>query len=175
MASDFEARHLRLAQIHVSQEALSFTLDTQRLLDHFQFDSPLERAFFIWYLAEKPGQWRLRPQSPVLVCGNSYRLDFEVFYEFGTPGFEDWRQTKIAVELDGHGFHERTPQQVQRRDQRDRDLQLDGWKVLHFSFLEFDRDPVKCIEVVHEAVWEWFSHEQKRRRALSIEAAKESE
>ena len=57
---------------------------------------------------------------------------------------------KIAVEVDGHDFHERTREQVVARNQRDRDLQADGWTVLHFSGSEIHRQPEECVRQVFD-------------------------
>lgn len=117
-------------------------------------DSPLEAAFDMWWLVMVAGE-RIStdidriPQHPVVACGNRYRVDFmlqpsydrmRALYDAGL----DW--PKIAVELDGHDFHERTKEQVTHRNGRDRDLQAEGWLVLHYSGSEFVRDPVACVE-----------------------------
>jgi hypothetical protein len=58
----------------------------------------------------------------------------------------------IGVELDGHTFHEKTLEQVTYRNQRDRALQQIGWRVYHFSFAEFTKNPRESIlEVVEHA------------------------
>jgi hypothetical protein len=59
-------------------------------------------------------------------------------------------EMKIAVELDGHDFHERTKEQVKLRDRRDRVLQRHGWIVLHISGSELVREPQ--VEALKE-VW----------------------
>jgi very-short-patch-repair endonuclease len=60
--------------------------------------------------------------------GQKYCVDFVV-----TPRTERKGWIPIAVELDGHAFHERTPAQVSHRDSRDRALQRAGWKVFHLT------------------------------------------
>lgn len=56
--------------------------------------------------------------------------------------------TKVIVELDGHDFHERTPEQAQRDKSRDRDLQRLGWHVLRFTGREVLRNPGECTREV---------------------------
>jgi very-short-patch-repair endonuclease len=90
---------------------------------------------------QEPWMPRLLPQQDVEACGNRYRLDFML--ESG----------KIAIELDGHDFHERTKEQVEHRNKRDRDLQSDGWLVLHYSGSKFLSEPMNCILEV-TAIWE---------------------
>ena len=73
------------------------------------------------------------------------------------------KQPKVAIELDGHDFHERTKEQVALRNERDRSApQADGWTVLHFSGSELVRDPLKCVQSVltlcHSKHDEWSQH-----------------
>lgn len=56
--------------------------------------------------------------------------------------------TKVIVELDGHDFHERTPEQAQKDKSRDRDLQRLGWHVLRFTGREVLRGPDECTREV---------------------------
>ena len=58
---------------------------------------------------------------------------------------------KLAVECDGHDFHEKTPEQAKRDKSRDRDLLNSGYPVMRFSGGEIHSDPRKCSEqVVHD-------------------------
>lgn len=66
-----------------------------------------------------------------------YRFDFSVVLEQLGP-------LKIAIELDGHTFHEKTREQVNRRNDKDRRMQLHGWKMLHFSGDELLREQMSC-------------------------------
>ncbi len=131
-------------------------------------ESPLERIFLVWSMAYAQQGctdcFRVRPQHEVMACGNTYRLDFVAFVDEGIE--KGWLQTKVAIELDGHGFHERTKEQVRTRDQRDRDLQREGWIVLHFSFSEFTANPLGCVEQASEAAGEWL--DKSRAAALEI-------
>jgi very-short-patch-repair endonuclease len=120
-------------------------------LAHVQ--SPLEALFIVWWLAQcavDPSiseDLRVVPQKNVEINGERFRLDFAI-----EPTREELATAKawnpIAVELDGHGFHERTPEQVRRRDMRDRALMQSGWQVLHFSFSEFTSEPSRCVREV---------------------------
>jgi very-short-patch-repair endonuclease len=117
-------------------------------------ESPLEAAWRIWWYVVCEGLDRThgtahRPhalyQHKVEADGRTYRLDVAIV---------DWppdgtRVPLIAVELDGHTFHERTRQQVADRNARDRALQLAGWTILHFSYDEMKQDGLRCaIEVL---------------------------
>lgn len=104
-------------------------------------ESPIEAIFAGYWVAFTVGfnrkEFALRPQwvAPELKR-LGWRLDFSI--ELGGVG-----PMKVAVELDGHEWHERTPEQVEARNDRDRHLQLSGWKVLHYSGREVVREGVK--------------------------------
>lgn len=104
-------------------------------------ESPLEEAFTrCWEVAGCLGEYtiRLRPQ----VVASGYRLDFALACH--VKGFP-----KIAIELDGHEFHEKTKEQATYRNERDRALQMAGWQVLHVSGSEFYRNPFGCVHEIY--------------------------
>lgn len=116
-------------------------------------ESPLEAVFQVWWEALCMIGFRedicLIPQHQVKAGGRNYRLDFSVT----TPNYTLLEEARlcgitaphIAIELDGHDFHERTKEQVAERNERDRDLQADGWVVLHFSGSEVNAEPRECV------------------------------
>jgi very-short-patch-repair endonuclease len=55
---------------------------------------------------------------------------------------------KLAVECDGHAFHEKTPEQAKRDKSRDRDLLNNGFPVMRFTGAEIFADPLKCADQV---------------------------
>lgn len=132
--------------------------------EDFGTQSPIEELFLVWFKAhQRANAWcdpfledlRLLPQQEIEIRdGKKYRLDFvistwdgDLVHEaskFGIPSY--W----IAVELDGHAFHEKTKEQVALRNRRDRDLQAFGWKVFHFSGSEMYRNPIACVTEVAE-------------------------
>lgn len=65
-----------------------------------------------------------------------YRVDFAM-----TPAPSKW----LAIELDGHDFHERTKEQAQRDKSRDREIQAAGWHVVRFTGSEVWKSPTKCV------------------------------
>lgn len=125
------------------------------LLD--KVDSPLEAIFAVWWLAYSMQDHFLSsdlvivPQKSVTCGGSNYRLDFAIEpTRADIAAHPSW--TPFAVELDGHAFHERTPEQVRHRDKRDRALIADGWVVFHFSFTEFVSNPTSCMSELLTAV-----------------------
>lgn len=79
---------------------------------------------------------------------NNYRLDFIVSLR-GAVG--TWF---IAVECDGHEFHERTADQAGRDKARDRDLQAKGIMVFRFTGREIWRDAWACAGSVIDALFQ---------------------
>lgn len=66
-------------------------------------------------------------------CDNKkYRVDFLIEIAFKYNG-EYKNILKLIIECDGHDFHEKTKQQVIKDNKRDRDLQNEGYEILHFS------------------------------------------
>lgn len=60
---------------------------------------------------------------------------------------------RIAIELDGHDFHERTPDQAQRDKARDRQLLRDyDTPVIRFTGSEVYRDPFRCADEAIETL-----------------------
>lgn len=104
-------------------------------------DSPLEAAWRVWWAVATNARHVDMPlvlhQYKVRLGGKSYRLDVAMF---------TWRghAPVLAVELDGHTYHERTPEQVAERNTRDRALQTAGWVVLHYSYSEIVTRGLEC-------------------------------
>lgn len=68
---------------------------------------------------------------------------------------------KLVIECDGHNFHEKTKEQVIRNNERDYDLQLAGYKVLHFSGSQIYESPLSCANDIYNfiqtTVGEWIN------------------
>ena len=127
--------------------------------DFRRFESPIEQLFwFAWALAtwlegERDVVVELVPQQEIVTAGGKrYRADFMARpIPRGQSNEETvlaMRAVRAIVEIDGHEFHERTKAQVERRNTRDRDLQAEGYRVLHFAGSEIWRDPVACAQSV---------------------------
>ena len=103
------------------------------------------------------------------IYGAPYRDDFDFF-----DGIHVWPQTKIgnyrldfllvhvtpkgaktfvAVECDGHDFHEKTKKQAAHDKMRDRFLTARGIKVLRFTGSEIYNDPMGCWAETFNVLW----------------------
>lgn len=71
-----------------------------------------------------------------------YRLDFLLTCRLGG------RRARLAVECDGHNFHEKTKEQAARDKSRDRALAAAGITVLRFTGSEIHRQPYRCLRDV---------------------------
>jgi very-short-patch-repair endonuclease len=56
----------------------------------------------------------------------------------------------VAIECDGHEFHERTKEQAQHDRSRDRFFQSQGLAILRFTGSEIWRDPTKVVMEIYE-------------------------
>jgi hypothetical protein len=86
-------------------------------------------------------------QLPVTLGGRRFRIDFAFFIS----------GQRIAVELDGHDFHERTKEQARAEKSRQRALTAAGWHVLRFTGSEVYADPYRCLMEVEDlprTIWE---------------------
>lgn len=126
-------------------------------------ESPIEAVFYTWWDVISRLHYfeqTLAPQQEVTAQGKLYRPDFLIWPEDMSSVIRarelQLPSTGVVVELDGHEFHERTKEQVAYRNQRDRDLQADGWQVLHFSGAELNQKPVDCVEQAHWAACRTF-------------------
>lgn len=82
------------------------------------------------------------PQLKVSAGDREYRIDLALFVRHG------YSTAAIAVELDGHEFHERTAEQAERDKRRDRELQAMGWKVVRFTGSQALRSPLEVVEEI---------------------------
>lgn len=73
-------------------------------------------------------------------CGkNKYRVDFLI------PVIYKNQENKcFIVECDGYEFHQKTKEQVEKDNKRQRDLQKEGYEVIRFSGTEIYHRPYQC-------------------------------
>ena len=74
------------------------------------------------------------------VMGGRYRLDFAIV--------DAVTSKYVAIECDGHEFHEKTKEQAKHDRARDRALIADGWTVLRFTGSEVWSDAPACVREV---------------------------
>lgn len=125
-------------------------------MDIKECESPIEQIFLIELLENtrnysfnkkikelKYDFLDLRVQEEI----GKYRVDFSLYLnELGkTPRKKTVKH--FVIELDGHDFHEKTKEQVQRDKEKDRFLISEGYTVIRFTGSEIFNN---CEEKVHE-------------------------
>ncbi len=170
--------HTTTAGVMVAREAAQLfdvEIESQLALDGtLEFDSPLEVVFWVWWQAARQVDLfcrenvDLQPHVDVEASGSRYVIDFVVSPDTRkTAQYVKERFPLIGVELDGHAYHETTPDQATSRNQRDRTLQRAGWHLFHFSFKEFMNDPEQClwevVEFARKAYWQAIAQHAEQR------------
>lgn len=112
----------------------------QKLIDAFAnpaHGSPMESLF--WAGLSIAADFRGKPVSHIYyefqAQRGPYRLDFL---------FDINESNWLAVEVDGHDWHERTKEQAARDKRRDRYMVEHGIRVVRFTGSEVYANPVEC-------------------------------
>jgi very-short-patch-repair endonuclease len=119
--------------------------------------TPIEATFFLAMSARLKVDdyfrlW-LREAHDTHVCGIEPQKPVENFivdFVFSTINERSGKRHFLAVECDGHDFHERTKEQAKKDRSRDRRLQELGFSVYRFTGSEIHNDPMKCADTVLE-------------------------
>lgn len=69
----------------------------------------------------------------------------------------------LAIELDGHDFHEKTKEQAAHDKKRERHLVASGWTVLRYTGSEVYADPDGCFAEAMKLGWSLFGAACNRR------------
>lgn len=79
--------------------------------------------------------------------GKKYRLDFYFIVKY-----KNQEVKYFGIECDGYEFHQKTKQQVEYDNQRQRDLQNEGIEIIRFSGSEVWKKPYKCAQEVQKII-----------------------
>lgn len=96
------------------------------------------------------------PQAEV----GQYKIDFLVC--FYTKKDQCWR---VAIECDGHAFHEKTKAQASKDKKRDRDITAEGITVLHFTGSEIWNTPFKVRTEISDYINHIIEKEEEQNAA----------
>jgi very-short-patch-repair endonuclease len=121
--------------------------------------SPIEQALFLaWrqsghmyplkHRAKLSNQLEtviFEPQHAVKIEAKTYYLDFLLALLLPND-----KSVQIAIECDGHDFHEKTKQQARADKQRERALIKAGYTVVRFTGSEIYADPHKCADEIYD-------------------------
>jgi len=126
---------LALAELLCGIESCESPIE-QLMLVHLITQLQLLRAHTGW-------NYVIWPQHQFTVGNRRVRLDFHV-----TATGPDGRKVSVAVECDGHDYHERTKEQAAADRSRDRLLLASGIPVVRFTGTEIWKDPNACAREV---------------------------
>lgn len=110
-------------------------------------ESPIERRLLVHMYASEQSVSPVTTQRVVECPQGSYRLDIAVEYD------DEPTWPKLAIETDGHEWHERSKEQAARDKARDRSLAAEGWTVLRYTGSEVWKEPGRCADEALETFW----------------------
>lgn len=142
LAGDVEKR-LDFYKRKIAHEFERSIFDT---INRHDITSPIEQIFLMQWKYQRVEQLHglgLRPQANVPTVRGTYTVDFIV-------SVEDGRSARVAIELDGHDFHERSKEQASRDKSRERAIVSTGLPVLRFTGSEVFKNPRRVVdEIIH--------------------------
>ena len=115
-------------------------------------ESPIEQILWLTlnlYNLTFNKNYVFEEQAEIEANGKSYRLDFLYQEDFMEDVEHPYR---LAIECDGHEFHEATKEQVIKRNNRDMDLKMEGYDVLHYSGSQIFNKPYRCAKEICEYI-----------------------
>lgn len=121
-----------------------FERDVTDAINGREIVSPIEQIFLMEFkfieIERGLKDVKLEAQKTVRTDRGEFRIDFAV-------SVAD-KAVRVAVELDGHDFHEKTKTQVAADKKRERAITRAGHTVLRFSGYEVVRNSRECVEEV---------------------------
>jgi very-short-patch-repair endonuclease len=115
-----------------------------------KIQSPIEQIFLMEWVFRRIDDIHgvcLQPQKKLKTPDGTFTIDFVV----------SGPELKLAIELDGHDFHEKTKAQVSHDKARERSIVRAGYVLLRFAGSEVSASPRKCVDEVVDVI--------KQRRA----------
>ena len=135
----------RKAQIIILKYKNYEILDDFYLMS-YENQSPIEQIYLIalMTLQEIVGfNFVIESQYPIECENKKYYSDFAIcHYEcFHDDLKEDFR---LIIECDGYEFHQKTKEQVEKDNNREYDIKMQGFEILRFSGKEIYNDAMGC-------------------------------
>lgn len=134
-------------EIYKKRLLREYERDVFSAIDIHGVTSPIEQLFIMeWKISRLEDKFdiQLRPQKPIETLRGKFTIDFFIASKVKGKDF------KIAVELDGHDFHEKSKEQVEKDKKRERSIIQEGITVLRFSGSEIVRNVRGCIKEVED-------------------------
>ena len=117
-------------------------------INQYGITSPIEQIFLMeWNFLRVDERYavRIHPQKELMTSSGTFLVDFVVTPE-NPPGLN------LAIELDGHDFHERSKEQVAKDKSRERSIVKAGYIPLRFSGSEILRNVRRCVCEVEDLI-----------------------
>lgn len=123
----------------------------------FDCESPIEQLLSLYLTNLKMSFNDFNPFIEVsdfspnqeIICknGKKYRLDF-----YFVVLYKNQETKYFGIECDGYEFHQKTKEQVEYDNQRQRNLQSEGIEIIRFSGSEIWKNPIKCANEVKKII-----------------------
>lgn len=120
-------------------------------------ESPIEQLLSLYLISLSYGfnywnpfidfSWPYPGQEIKCKNGKKYRLDF-----YFVVMYKNQETKYFGIECDGYDFHQKTKEQVEYDNQRQRDLQNEGIEIIRFSGSEIWKRPAKCAGEVQDII-----------------------
>lgn len=134
---DDRTRKLLFAQFYQQYQSLFLGLEC--------CESPIEKMMLVALEAYSEnfnnisdGYFSINPQEEIEYDEKEYRVDISLAIIL------KGKEVKIAIECDGHEFHEKTKKQAANDKQRERALTKYGFVVMRFAGSEIWNNPYRC-------------------------------
>lgn len=85
----------------------------------------------------------IEKQKEIKIGKNKYRVDFFIPVIYKNQGLKEF-----IIECDGYDFHQKTKEQIEKDNIRQRNLQKNGYIVIRFSGTEIWHKPSKCAQEI---------------------------
>lgn len=86
-------------------------------------------------------------QAEIMCNDKKYRVDFLI-----TVDYKEQEYKFFIIECDGYEFHQKTKEQVERDNKRQRLLQKEGYEVIRFSGSEIWNKPLRCANEILQII-----------------------
>ena len=159
-SDNYKGGYLKIEREIIRAAVGELRLQIGAFLSHCE--SPIEALMGIALWRQMPSLAEGHIFAQYKALDGKYRVDFLLNpFWYQTPE-EPLPQLLIAVECDGHEFHEKTKEQAAADKRRDRDLTRAGLRVMRFTGSEIYRDALKCAAevdaVIDEEYNRWYAH-----------------
>lgn len=157
LLKNVEKELLEVSDLRAKIEGVSFYSSVTNEIHELKIISPIEQFFYInWRNAYSESEdLKLIPQYKIGSFCVDFSIDFLSPFIFSSQKNDDFifkeiskELPKIAIELDGHKFHEKTPLQVEKDKKRERFLISQGFTVIRFSGREIIKNAEICVNEV---------------------------